>query len=55
VAPRNISGLWDVIQSNGFVVPIKVKDFKPDGSYGLEAEQGEGDVTGNGGGHVNAT
>lgn len=53
MAPRNISGLWDVIQSNGFVVPINVKDFKPDGSFGLETEQGQGEVTGNGGEHVN--
>jgi hypothetical protein len=53
VALRDIHGLWDIIQTNGFVVPINVANFnKSDGSFSLEAEQGAGGVRGNGNGNV---
>ena len=52
MGPRNIAGLWDILQSNGFDVPIDVRELKPDGSFRLDAEQKPGGVTGSGDGHV---
>jgi hypothetical protein len=53
VAPRNIGGLWDILQTNGFAVPINVEPVQPDGSFTLEAEENQGAVRGTGAGHVN--
>jgi hypothetical protein len=53
VVARDIAGLWDIIQTNNFVVPINIDPVKPDGSFTLHAEQGQGEVSGPGEGHVN--
>jgi hypothetical protein len=49
---RDIDGLWNIIQSNGFVVPIHVDPIAPDGAFTLEAQQGNGGVSGTGAGNV---
>ena len=54
IMAHNIVGLWDIIQDNGFTVPVNIDSFKPqDGSFTLHAEQGGGsNVTGTGDGRV---
>jgi hypothetical protein len=52
VAERDIHGLWDIIQTNDFTVPISVSDFKADGTFTLQANQGAGEINGHGDGRV---
>ena len=51
---HNIAGLWDIIQDNGFTVPVNIDSFNAQsGGFKLHAEQGGGSsVTGTGDGTV---
>lgn len=48
--PRNIVGLWDAVQTNGFRATIDIDKVEQDGTFNLEAQHTNGSVTGNGSG-----
>jgi hypothetical protein len=48
MAQRDIVGLWDAIQTNGFVATINVDFVAPQGQFGIHAEHSEGTVHGQG-------
>jgi hypothetical protein len=51
---HTIAGLWDIIQDNGFTVPVHIDSFNAqNGSFNLSAEQGAGSpITGQGDGRI---
>lgn len=54
MAQRNIQGIWEVVQTNGFRVGLEVGPVnQQDGSFQTKAFEEGRPVTGNGSGNVN--
>jgi hypothetical protein len=52
MAQRDISGLWEILQTNNFILPVKVGPVdQQSGSFNVDALEGQ-EITGNGSGNV---
>ena len=49
---RNLTQLWDAIQTNGARVTVDIDQIRPDGKFDLEASHSNGSVTGRGSGEL---
>ena len=49
---RNLTDLWDLIQTNGARVTIDIDQVRPDGKFDLEASHSNGSVRGKGSGEL---